>query len=183
MPPSRDPRRIEPVKEVATLLNALRDSGVVTDYALFGASAQMRYTEPVATLDADVLVAVPVPDRIDVLAPIYEFCRAHGYEPEGESVRIGAWPVQFVPVFSQLTRNALAAAETADFDGVPLRVVDPAHLTVIALSVGRAKDFARVLALLESGCVTRDQIAAVAAREGLLDAWTRFGAKFFDERR
>jgi len=40
-------------------------------------------------------------------------------------------------------------AGTADFDGVPLRVVGAAHLAVIALSVGRAKDFARVLAMLE----------------------------------
>jgi hypothetical protein len=173
---------MEPVKEVAVLLNAMRDSGVVADYALFGAAAQMRYTEPVATLDADVLVAVPAPDRLDVLGPIYEFCRARGYEAEGESVRVGAWPVQFVPVFNQLTRDALAAAETADFDGVPFRIVGPTHLAVIALSAGRAKDSARVLALLESGSVTQEQVAALAAREGLSDAWTRFSLRFLDER-
>jgi len=39
----------------------MRDSGVVTEYALFGAIAQMRYTEPVVTLDADVLVALRHP--------------------------------------------------------------------------------------------------------------------------
>jgi hypothetical protein len=47
------------MREVAQLLNAMRDSGVIADYALFGAAAQMRYTEPVATLDAGVLVKVP----------------------------------------------------------------------------------------------------------------------------
>ena len=72
------------MRAVAELLNAMRESGVVSDYALFGAAAQMRYTEPVATLDADVLVAVPVSGRIDVLAPIYGFCRQRGYEAEGE---------------------------------------------------------------------------------------------------
>jgi hypothetical protein len=49
-------------------------AGVITDYALFGAAAQMRYTEPVATLDADVLVAVPSGERLDVLSAIYQFC-------------------------------------------------------------------------------------------------------------
>ena len=44
------------MKEVAQLLNEMRGEGVITDYALFGAVAQMRYTEPVATLDADVPV-------------------------------------------------------------------------------------------------------------------------------
>ena len=90
---------------MAGLLNGMRDAGVISDYALFGAAAQMRYTEALATLDADVLVAVPSPDRLDVLGPLYDYCRTRGYEPEGEAVRVGAWPVQFVPVFSDLTRE------------------------------------------------------------------------------
>jgi hypothetical protein len=48
------------VKELAQLLNELKAEAVIRNYALFGAVAQMRYTEPVATLDADVLIgAVP----------------------------------------------------------------------------------------------------------------------------
>ncbi len=50
------------------MLNAVRDSGVVADYALFGAIAQMRYTEPVATLYAEALVEVPSAQRLDLLA-------------------------------------------------------------------------------------------------------------------
>ena len=48
------------MKEVAKLLEDLKASGVIRDYALFGAVAQMRYTEPVATLDADVLVLLRI---------------------------------------------------------------------------------------------------------------------------
>jgi len=163
------------------LLNAMKDSGVIADYALFGAVAQMRYTEPVATLDADVLVEVPSAGGLNPLAAIYEFCADRGYQPEGEAVRVGAWPVQFIPVFSPLTQEALQQAETADFEGVPFRVVRADHLAVIALSVGRAKDWARILALLESGSVTRDEIASLAKRHGLSDAWQRFEARFPDE--
>lgn len=163
---------------MAQLLNDLRSSGLVQGYALFSAMAQMRYTEAVATLDADVLVAVSHPDRLDVLADVYAFCTARGHLPEGEAIRVGAWPVQFVPLFSPLTREAMEQAETADFDGVPLRVVGSAHLAVIALSVGRAKDAARVLALLESGSVTREEIRLLAARYGLAEAWERFEARF-----
>ncbi len=167
------------MKDVARLLNAMREAGVVRNYALFGAAAQMRYTEAVATLDADVLVGVPTSDRLDVLAPIYDFCQSKGYSPEGEAVRVGAWPVQFVPVFSELTEEALATAETADFDGEPFRVVDAVHLTVIALATGRAKDFTRIIALLD-GTVTLEQVAALAARHGLGDAWSRFLERFGD---
>ena len=141
----------------------------------------MRYTEPVATLDADVLVAVASADRLDVLGDIYEFCAARGYRPEGEAILIGAWPTQFVPAFSALTEEAMEQAVTADFDGVPLRVVRADHLAVIALSVGRAKDLTRILSLLESGSVSRDAIKSLAARHDLAEAWCRFERRFLDE--
>ena len=166
------------MKALAQLLNEMCSSGVIQNYALFGAAAQMRYTEPVATLDADVLVAFPQPDRFDVLGDIYAFCAARGYPPEGESIRVGPWPTQFVPVFTPLTREAMDQAETADFDGVPFRVVQAVHLAVIALSVGRAKDFTRILSLLESGSVTRQEIGLLAARHGLSAAWRQFETRF-----
>lgn len=155
--------------------------GVVSNYALFGAAAQIRYTEPVATLDADVLVAVPSPERIDALADVYRYCRERGLSAEGEAIRVGAWPVQFVPAFDGLTREAMETAETADFEGVPFRVVRADHLAVIALSVGRAKDYARVLALLESGAVTTAAVRSLAERHGLGEGWTRFERRFLDE--
>lgn len=166
------------MKEVATLLNAMHQAGVIADYALFGAAAQMRYTEAVATFDADVLVAVPSPERLDVLRPLHDFCAQRGWQPEGEAIRVGAWPVQLIPVFSPLTREALALAETADFAGVPFRVVSARHLAAIALSVGRAKDFARILALLEAKAVTAGTVAELAARHGLAEAWAQFHRRF-----
>ena len=169
------------MKEVAELLNAMRDAGVISEYALFGAIAQMRYTEPVATLDADVLVAVSSPQTMELLKPIYEFCAARGHRPEGEAIRVAAWPVQFIPVFSPLTQEALEEAEAADFEGVPLRVVRADYLAAIALSVGRAKDFARILSLLESGSVSREQVARLAQRHGLADSWTRFETRFLND--
>jgi hypothetical protein len=166
------------VKAVAQLLNEMCAGGVIQNYALFGATAQMRYTEPVATLDADVLMAVPQPDRLDVLDDIYAFCAARGYQPEGEAIRIGPWPMRFVTVFNPLTRESLDHAETADFDGVPFRVVQAVHLAVIALSVGQAKDFTRILSLLESGSVSHQEIGQLAARHGLSTAWQQFEARF-----
>ena len=169
------------MKEVAQLLNEMRASGVILDYALFGAAAQMRYTEPVATLDADVLVALASPEELDVLTPVYEFCSHKGYSPAGEAVLVGAWPVQFIPVFSPLTRDALQEADTADFEGVPFRVVRADYLAVIALNVGRSKDFTRILALLESGSVSREEIGRLSERYDLSEAWKRFEARFLNE--
>jgi hypothetical protein len=138
----------------------------------------MRYTEAVVTLDADILVAVSEPDKPDVLSPIYAFCRERGYLPEGEAIRVGDWPVQFIPAFSKLTREAIRDAETGDLDGIPLRVIRADYLAVIALSVGRAKDLARVLALREAGAVTDKEISDLAMRHNLTAEWNLFKERF-----
>ena len=164
--------------EVAKLLSDMVETGTITDYAVFGAVAQMRYTEAVATLDADILVDVPEPHALDVLHRIYAFCEDRGYRQEGEAIRVGDWPVQFIPAFSSLTEAAIREAETGDLDGVPLRVVRADYLAVIALSVGRAKDFARILALRESGAVADEQISELAARYDLAAAWSAFLERF-----
>jgi hypothetical protein len=62
-----------------------------------------------------------------------------------------------------------------------LRVIRAGHLAVIALSVGRAKDFARILALLESNAVTREEIAALAQRHELSEAYRRFEKRFLND--
>src|ERR1700693_1610753 len=158
----------------------MRAAGVIQNYAVFGAIAQMRYTEPVVALDVDVPVALPPATRNDSLAGIYAFCAAKGYRPEGEAIRVGAWPVQFLPAFNALTREAMEQAETADFEGVPIRVVRPDYLAVIALGAGRAKDHQRILDLLESKTTNRKVIDSLAARHGLTQAWQRFAKRFLD---
>ena len=176
-------RQVDPgggMKAVAQLLNAMGAARVIEEYALFGPIAQMRYTEAVATFGADVLVMDPSPERLDVLADIYRFCANQGYQPEGEAISVGAWPTQFIPVFSSLTTEALQQAETTTFEGVPLRVVSAVYLAVIALSVGRPKDLLRILALLDSNAVTSEQIGELASRHGLADQWHTFRGRFLD---
>jgi len=98
--------------------------------------------------------------------------------PEGEAIRVGDWPVQFISAFSKLTREAIRDAETGDLDGIPLRVIRADYLAVIALSVGRGKDFARVLALREAGAVTDKEISDLAMRHNLTSEWNLFKERF-----
>lgn len=166
------------MKEVAQLLNDMIAAGIITDYAVFGAVAQMRYTEAIATFDADILVAVPNAESLDLLGPIYAFCKERGYSAEGEAIRVGDWPVQFIPAFNLLTEAAMHEADEDTIEGFPLRVVSAAYLAVIALSVGRAKDLTRIVALREAGACTDSQIAELAARYGLADKWNSFLERF-----
>jgi hypothetical protein len=166
------------MKRVAILLNAMLRDGVIMSYAVFGAVAQMRYTEAVSTMDADILVALEDPEPLTLLSPIYRYCQERGYQSEGEAIRVGDWPVQFIPVFDDLTGEALRFAEQGDVDGEPLRVVRADYLAVIALKTARTKDFLRIHALLEVGAVTMDDIAGLAAKHGFSSQWENYRKRF-----
>jgi len=168
------------MKDVAALLNDIVDAGIIADYAVFGAVAQMRYTEAVATLDADILVSLPADTGLDILGPLYEFCSQRGFTPEGEAIRVGDWPVQFIPTFNALTEEALANAEVGEVEGVPLRVIRADYLAIIALSTGRAKDFARIVALVESGSLELESAARIAENHSLQSQWIAFREKFLE---
>ncbi|MBW8004024.1 MAG: hypothetical protein FVQ80_18860 [Planctomycetes bacterium] len=169
------------MKEVARLLREMQTKKVIKDYAVFGAVAQMRYTEAVATMDADVLIVLPRQGSINLLKPVYEFCRSQGYLPEGEAIRVGDWPVQFIPVFNTLTEQAVRTAETGEIEGIPLKVASPDYLAAIALSTGRPKDYARILALLDSEAISMIDIERLAARHDLQSEWHKFRRRFLDE--
>ena len=166
------------MQRVARLLLDMVSAGVITDYAVFGAVAQMRYTEAVSTMDADILIGLSERPGLDILKPIYDYCVSKGYSPEGEAVRVGDWPVQFIPAFSPLTAEAMREAEIVEIEGVPLRVVSANYLALIALSTGRPKDYARVLALVESGSVSLDGLVHLAKQHGLSGHLQRFIARF-----
>ncbi len=168
------------MREVALLLAGMQSAGVISSYAVFGAIAQMRYTQAVATMDVDVLVAVATGPALDALQPIYRYCASRGYALEGAAVRVGDWPVQFIPTFSALTEEAVREAEQCEIQGAPIRVVRADHLAAIALAAGRPKDYARILALLESGAVTADRLEEFAARHGLSAEWQRFRSRFLE---
>jgi len=169
------------MKELGFLLNEMVSEGVITTYAIFGAAAQMRYTQAVVTMDVDVLVAIPQAGDFVLLEPIYKFCREHGYMPEGEAIRVGVWPVQFIPAFDDLTSDAMNKADVTDLEGVNIRVVSADYLALIALKTGRPKDKTRILALLESEAVSTASVQNLALQYRLANEWEAFMRNYVNE--
>ena len=104
-----------------------------------------------------------------MLAPVYEFARDRGYVEQAEALVIEGFPVQFIPVYNDLVREAVADAATLKYRDVKAKVVRSEYLAAIALQTGRAKDRDRVVRLLESEAVDRSVLAVILERHGLAE--------------
>jgi hypothetical protein len=150
-------------------INALKADAVVRDYALGGATATLFYAEPSRTYDVDVFVLMPpAPDAVIVsLETLYDWARARGFGLDAEHILIHGVPVQFLPAHNALAEAAVETARTLDYAGVGTRVIDPEHLTALALQAGGSKRRERAWLLIESGAVDRSKLRALLALHGV----------------
>ena len=170
------------MKDTLAAIHQMRADGVIGAYAIGGAVGATFYLEPVATMDVDVFVAFTEQGNSPLisLAPLYSHLNAKGFELRGEYVLIGGWPVQFLPTADALAEEAVAEALDTEVEGVPTRVMTAEHLVAIALQLGRAKDFARILQFIESGVLDTEKLDAILSRHELMEQWTRFGQRFLE---
>ncbi len=115
--------------EVLAALGDLKLRGIVLDYAIFGAVAQLFWDEAISTFDLDVLVLLPSKSgRLISLEELYAWATEKEYGVVGEHIVIGEIPVQFAPARDALHEEAVRQAATLDFEGTPIRVVRPEYL-------------------------------------------------------
>lgn len=148
--------------------------GVIRAYAIGGGIAATYYIEPVLTYDLDVFF-IPVKEGMDELTPIYEFARGRGYLEQAEALVIEGFPVQFIPAYNDLVREAVADAAILTYRGSKANVVKAEYLVAIALQTGRAKDRERVIRLLDGGAVDRTVLAGVLEKHDLVDKLKKIG--------
>lgn len=80
-------------------------------------------------------------------------------------------PVQFLPAYNALLKEALAQATTIAYGSTTTRVLRPEHLLAIALQTGRAKDRERVRLLLEQADLDRTLLDGILTRHALHPLW------------
>jgi hypothetical protein len=112
------------MKSTFQVINRMVADGVIGTYAVGGAVAALNYIEPMLTYDLDVLISV---DQLQnqpssglvTLEPVFAYLRNAGYrEFKKEGIVIEGWPVQFLPVASDLDAESLAQAVTVELKSV-----------------------------------------------------------------
>ncbi len=154
--------------------------GIIKAYAIGGGIAATYYIEPVLTYDLDVFF-LPVKEGMDELAPIYEFARSRAYAEQAEALLIEGFPVQFIPAYNALVREAVTRATTLKYRDTEAKVVKAEYLTAIALQTGRAKDRERVVRLLEEAAIDRAVLDKILEEHGLAEKLRRIEKGFREE--
>jgi len=170
------------MEETLAIINQLEQAGIIGRYAIGGAVAATRYMEPIQTYDLDIFVILPVsPSGLLSLTPIYTELIRLGCTPQGETIVVAGWPVQFLPVYNALTDEALAQAVEVEFGSTPTRVLSAEHLAAIMLETGRPKDHARLIQFIEFSVLDRDRLADIVIRHGLTAKWEIFRQRFLSQ--
>ncbi len=160
------------MEETLRVLNSLERDGVLRRYAIGGAMAATFYTEPVLTFDLDIFVLLPTsPGALLTLSPLYEALRSRGFSEEGEFVKIEGVPVQFLPVYNDLLREALGEAREVPYGSTTTRVLRAEHLAAIAVQTGRQKDRDRLRMLVDQAGMNREYLTDILVRHGLEEKW------------
>lgn len=171
------------MKDTLIVINQMVADGIIGKYAIGGAVGATFYLEPSATLDIDIFVALQQAPNAFLLSlePIYKYLVSRGCKIEGECIKIGSWPVQFLPLGSPLEVEALDRAIQTQIEGVPTWVMTAEHLVAIALKVGRSKDFNRILQFVEEGVLDSAKLDQILTRHDLLAKWEKFGDRYLKQ--
>ena len=168
------------MKATLEVINQMQADGVIGKYAVGGAVGATFYLEPSATLVIDIFVSLKRAARAPLISlqPIYDYLTARKYQLRGEYIIIEGWQVQFLPPADALGEEALAQAVGTDVDGLRTWVMTAEHLVALALQLGRAKDFARILQFIDAGVLDTAKLDQILTRYDLLAKWELFGDRF-----
>lgn len=173
------------MQAVCDVLEQLLREGILTRYAIGGATAAGFHGEPLATRDVDVFVFIDPPDDaiLVTLDPLFKRLSELGFnEFEEEGLLVHGFPVQFLSVAPGLETEAVEQAMLVEWEDHRLRVMRPEHLAAIALSVGRPKDRARLVYLAELPDFDFDVFMPILSRHGLGSQWHQWAAALGMER-
>jgi hypothetical protein len=165
------------MQAVCDVLELLLKEGSLKHYAIGGATAAGFHGEPLATRDVDVFVFVDPPQGSLILSlePLFSRLSQLGFsEFEEEGILIHGLPVQFLSASPGLETEAIEQAVVAEWDDHRIRVMRPEHLAAIALTVGRPKDRARLVYLVELPEFDHNRFTGVLQQHGLHERWRQW---------
>ncbi len=155
------------MKSALQVLNELKEIELIQDYAIGGAVAALKWTEPFLTQDLDIFVVLKTAQEgLVLLTPIYEYFQSRGYTWKGHWIVVEGIPVDVFPA-DPLEAEAVGQAAEVEYEGIRTKVITPEYLIALFLRAGREKDLVKMRMLLEQADVDREHLRDILKRYGL----------------
>lgn len=170
------------IEKVFKVINRMYREGIIKDYAIGGAIATLRWTEPFFTQDLDVFVVLHTEPqegkKIIILSPIYEYLKRMGYSDwEGHRIIIEGVPVDIF-VADELEQRAIEEAVGTDYKGIKIKVMTPEYLIALFLRAGRDKDIRKIQMLVTQAKIDKIKLDKILTDYGLKKKFTEFKKKY-----
>jgi hypothetical protein len=161
------------VEKALKLIKELKEKKILEDFSIGGGIAVLYYIEPILTYDLDIFF-IPIEDSIDVLAPIYGYLKEKGFKAKKEHVLIEGVPVQFIPVYNDLVKEAVQDSVEVKYGRIKTRVLGLEYLIAVMLQTYRPKDRERLVKVFEEAKIDLKLLERILKKYGLHDKYVRF---------
>ena len=162
------------MKQTIQVINKLKMKGAIQDYAIGGAVASFFYLEATLTEDLDIFIQIESTREIVTLSSIFKSLEDEGYKDfKKEGIVIDKWPVQFLPVSTELEKEALQNARHEIIEGESVKVFSAVYLMAICLAVGRSKDKIRFEQFYNERCYSEEKFMDIISRHNLIDKYNK----------
>lgn len=168
------------MKRTLQIINMLQKDGIITAYAIGGATALLFYAEPALTFDLDIFIFLPCakkPKTLINIGPLYKHLDSMGYRTEREHVMIEGIPVQFLPAYNPLIEEAVKHASTKRYEKIEVKVLTIEYLLAIMIDTNRPKDRERIRKVLDEVVFDKKILKSILKRHFLKTKWEKFVEK------
>jgi len=114
-----------------------------------------------------------------LLTPFYDFLLKEGYKTYKEYIMIGDIPIQFIPVATELEREAVEKPISVKYKNMAVKILRPEYLMAIFLEVYRPKDRDKLIKLLDQAKIDKTLLRDVLARYNLDKKFDDFREKYY----
>ena len=169
------------MEKTLKLIEELKEKKVFKDFSIGEGIAALYYIEPLLTYDLDIFF-IPLEDSIDVLTPIYRYLKEKGFKAKKEHVLIEGVPVQFIPVYNDLVKEAVEYSVEAKYGRIQTRVLGLEYLIAVMLQTYRSKDRERLVKVFEETKIDMKLLKKILRKYGLYDKYVGFKEMYFGEK-
>ena len=163
------------MEKAIKVINEMQAQGIIKKYAVGGAVAAIFYIETILTYDLDIFI-IPTEESENLLAlsPVYNYLKGKGYNPQQEHIIIEGIPVQFLPGYNDLVKEAVDNAAPMKYKDTIANVLTPEYLLAIMVQTSRPKDKQRIIKFLDEGNVNEPHLDEILKNHKLITKFAPF---------